>query len=281
MPLPRPYYTTSHGATYLGDTIDLIKHLEDESVDLILTSPPFGLQRKKAYGNVAAEKYVRWFLPFAREFHRVLKRHGSFVLDIGGSWNPGFPTKSLYNFELVVSLCKEIGFHLAQDFYWFNPAKLPTPAEWVTVRRIRVKDAVNTIWWLSKAPFPRPILPTLTAIDPLGRYAAYLEKCRKAGLCPHPTRHPEQLPDLVVMLFTDEDRLFPGYSCACEEPGVFNSGILGILSGTPLQDGSRYIERCDICERFASDEAAAMEYSRVKSGRNTYDIERKVVWVPE
>ena len=47
-------------------------------------------------------------------------------------------------------LCEEYGFKLAQDFYWWNPAKLPTPAEWVTVRRIRAKDAINKIWWLSK-----------------------------------------------------------------------------------------------------------------------------------
>ena len=52
-------------------------------------------------------------------------------------------------------LCREVGFHLAQDFFWWNPAKLPTPAEWVTVRRIRVKDAVNCIWWLSPTPWPK------------------------------------------------------------------------------------------------------------------------------
>ncbi len=52
-------------------------------------------------------------------------------------------------------LCEEYGFKLAQDFYWWNPAKLPTPAEWVTVRRIRVKDAINKVWWLSKTPWPK------------------------------------------------------------------------------------------------------------------------------
>ena len=52
-------------------------------------------------------------------------------------------------------LCEEYNFHLAEEFYWWNPSKLPTPAEWVTVRRIRVKDAVNTIWWLSKTPWPK------------------------------------------------------------------------------------------------------------------------------
>ncbi len=46
-------------------------------------------------------------------------------------------------------------FHLAQEFYWYNPGKLPSPAEWVTVRKIRVKDAVNCVWWLSKTPWPK------------------------------------------------------------------------------------------------------------------------------
>ncbi len=65
------------------------------------------------------------------------------------------PTRSLYHFELLITLCRDYGFHLCQDHYWWNPAKLPTPAEWVNIRRIRVKDAVNCIWWLSPSPWPR------------------------------------------------------------------------------------------------------------------------------
>jgi hypothetical protein len=75
--------------------------------------------------------------------------------DIGGSWKSGTPTRSLYHFDLLVMLCREYGFHLCQEHYWWNPAKLPTPAEWVNVRRVRVKDAVNCIWWLSLTPWPK------------------------------------------------------------------------------------------------------------------------------
>ncbi len=119
--------------------------------------PLYALQRKKEYGNVEAEKYVAWFLEFARVFHTILKDTGSFVLDIGGSWNRGEPTRSLYQYELLLDLCKIPGypFHLAQEFFWYNPARLPSPAEWVTVRRERVKDAVDCIWWLSKGPHPK------------------------------------------------------------------------------------------------------------------------------
>ena len=77
------------------------------------------------------------------------------VIDIGGAWKPGTPTRSLYHFKLLVMLCEEYGFHLAQEHFWWNPAKLPSPAEWVNIRRVRVKDAVNCVWWLSKTPFPK------------------------------------------------------------------------------------------------------------------------------
>jgi site-specific DNA-methyltransferase (cytosine-N4-specific) len=150
-----PYYTQNYGAAYLGDSQELIKFIEDNTINLIITSPPFALIRKKEYGNESAEKYIEWFLPFAYEFKRVLVDDGSFVLDLGGAYLPGNPVRSIYQYELLVRLCKEVGFFLAQEFYHYNPARLPTPAEWVTIRRIRVKDSVNVVWWLSKTPHPK------------------------------------------------------------------------------------------------------------------------------
>lgn len=149
------FHQTTLGQIVHGDSRDVLATYDGESVDLIMTSPPFGLVRKKDYGNVEASEYVDWFKSFAAEFHRVLKDNGSLVIDIGGAWNKGYPTRNLYHFKLLIMLCEEFGFHLAQDFYWWNPSKLPTPAEWVTVRRIRVKDAINTVWWLSKTPWPK------------------------------------------------------------------------------------------------------------------------------
>jgi DNA modification methylase len=156
----QPYYTTHLGAAFLGNSLELMADLPDASIDLICTSPPFALVRKKEYGNVDAHEYIEWFKVFAREFYRILKPTGSLVIDIGGTWLKGFPVRSLYHFELVIDLCKPkseggLGFFLAQELFWYNPAKLPTPAEWVTVRRERVKDAVNTVWWLSKEPHPK------------------------------------------------------------------------------------------------------------------------------
>ena len=158
LPAPQIVYTAQKGRIYRGDSLQLLNNHEmirPGSVNLIMTSPPFGLVRQKEYGNVDADQYVEWFRPFAKAFYNALTENGSLVIDIGGAWIPGQPTRSLYHYELLIMLCREYKFHLAQEFYWWNPSKLPTPAEWVTVRRIRVKDAVNCVWWLSKTPWPK------------------------------------------------------------------------------------------------------------------------------
>ena len=128
--------------------------LADESIDLVVTSPPYALEFQKEYGNQKKWQYVEWFLGFAEHIHRILKPTGSFVLNIGGSYIQGMPARSLYHFKLLIALCDEIGFHLAQECFWYNPAKLPAPAEWVNVRRFRIKDSVEYIWWLSVSPWP-------------------------------------------------------------------------------------------------------------------------------
>lgn len=150
-----PFYTTEKGSAYLGDSLHLMKWLPDDSVNLIVTSPPFALTSKKEYGNKNSDEYVAWFLQFAQEFKRILKPDGSFVVDLGGAYLPGYPTRSIYQYELLVRLCKELNFFLAQEFFHYNPARLPAPAEWVNVRRIRVKDSVNVVWWLSKTEYPK------------------------------------------------------------------------------------------------------------------------------
>jgi len=152
---PRLFHQTEFGQMFLGDSLDLMRDMAPKTVDLVITSPPFGLVRKKEYGNANASEYLAWFRPFADQFRRIIRDTGSLVVDIGGSWIPGQPTRSLYHFKLLIMLCEEYGFHLAQEFFWWNPAKLPTPAEWVNIRRIRVKDAVNTVWWLSPFPWPK------------------------------------------------------------------------------------------------------------------------------
>jgi site-specific DNA-methyltransferase (cytosine-N4-specific) len=150
-----PLYFTKRGRAFVGDALALLGQVADESIDLVLTSPPFALRRQKSYGNVEETEYVAWITPFSREVFRVLKKSGSFVLDLGGAYRAGVPSRSLYNFRVLLRLCDDVGFHLAEDFYWFNPAKLPSPIEWVNKRKIRAKDSVNTVWWFSKTDSPK------------------------------------------------------------------------------------------------------------------------------
>src|SRR5204863_8830641 len=86
-----PAYTTGFGAAYCGDSLELLAGLPDASINLVLTSPPFALQRQKTYGNKDQAEYIEWLTQFARQVHRVLKDDGSFVLDLGGAYEKGVP----------------------------------------------------------------------------------------------------------------------------------------------------------------------------------------------
>ncbi len=150
-----PYYTTELGAAVLADSLLAMRQLPDSSINLIITSPPYALHFKKEYGNADQSEYIDWLLPFAHEIKRILKDDGSFVLNVGGAWTPGRPTRSIYTYKLLIELVESVGLFLAQEFFWYNPAKMPVPAEWVTVRRIRVKDSVEFVWWFGKTPWPK------------------------------------------------------------------------------------------------------------------------------
>lgn len=148
-------YTTRRGLQLCGDSAELLACLPDQSVDLVLTSPPFALLRKKTYGNEEQDQYVEWLGRFGAAAYRVLKESGSFVLDLGGAYQRGKPVRSLYNYRVLLDFCDRLGYELAEEFFWFNPAKLPSPIEWVNKRKIRAKDAVNTVWWFSRCAEPK------------------------------------------------------------------------------------------------------------------------------
>jgi DNA modification methylase len=153
--LALPAYETPLGKQYIGDSRELLQQLPPESVDLIVTSPPFALVRKKRYGNEDQGEYVAWLAKFGEAARVVLRDTGSFVLDLGGAYRPGVPVRSLYNYRVLLEFCDVLGYHLAEEFFWHNTAKLPSPIEWVNKRKIRAKDAVDTVWWFSKTEFPK------------------------------------------------------------------------------------------------------------------------------
>ena len=220
------FFDTKLGGIYHGNSLQVLhKILKPRSIDLIVTSPPFGLVRKKSYGNEAAEKYCKWFRPFAEGMKRVLKPNGSLVIDIGGSWEKGKPTRSLYHFELLLMLCKEFGFHLCQEHYYWSPSRLPTPAEWVNIRRVRVKDAVNCIWWLSKTPYPKA--DNRRVLTP---YSKHMERLLKNGYQPNlrPSGHNISSkfkknnggaipPNILAMPNTESNSSYMSY---CEKMGL-------------------------------------------------------------
>ena len=97
------------------------------------------MNKKKAYGNLTGQQYIEWLSDFGPIFKELLAPNGSLVIELGNAWEPGVPTMSLLSLEALIGLKKSSNFHLCQEFIWNNTTKLPSPAEWVTVRRIRVR----------------------------------------------------------------------------------------------------------------------------------------------
>jgi site-specific DNA-methyltransferase (cytosine-N4-specific) len=122
---------------------------------LLFTSPPFPLRREKKYGNLQGDAFAKWMAGFAPLFTDFIKPDGSIVLELGNGWNVGTPTMSTASLKALLAFQESAGLHLCQEFICYNPARLPTPAEWVTIRRVRVKDSFTRVWWMSPTPFPK------------------------------------------------------------------------------------------------------------------------------
>jgi len=153
-----PIYNTDFGTYHLGNIDDVIK--EDKmkdyegKVSLILTSPPFPLVRPKKYGNLEGDEYLKWIGSIARYCKKLLTPEGSIVIEIGNSWVKGNPEMSILPIKSLLAFLEDGEYKLCQQFIWNNTAKLPSPAQWVNVKRIRVKDAFTNIWWMSNTNYP-------------------------------------------------------------------------------------------------------------------------------
>jgi hypothetical protein len=158
-PIPSVAYTTKRGVMYRGFAEDVFqsalakKHLG--KVQLILTSPPFPLNRKKKYGNRQGEQYVEWLAAFAPLFKEFLTDSGSIVVEMGNAWEAGEPAMSTLALEALLKFLKAGDLKLCQQFICYNPARLPTPAQWVNVDRIRVKDSYTHVWWMASTAHPK------------------------------------------------------------------------------------------------------------------------------
>lgn len=144
------------GVALWAETQSAVSLVESGLVNAIITSPPYALTRKKDYANqYAGREHADWLFERAKEWKRVLADDGSLFLNLGDVFVPGMPVMDLYQERLMIRLCDELGFFLAQRLSWENPSKMPAPAEWVTVRRVRVTPSVEQVWWLSKTPHPK------------------------------------------------------------------------------------------------------------------------------
>ena len=220
-----PLYTTEYGAAYVGDSLNLLDSLEEASINLVITSPPFALQREKSYGNVDQAAYIEWLTAFCRKVQRVLATDGSFVLDLGGAYQSKRPVRSLYNYRILLKLCDELNFHLAEEFFWYNPAKLPSPIEWVNKRKIRAKDAVDTVWWLSKSEMPKA--------DVRRVLTPYSERMKKLQADPDKYYKPKIRPSGHDI----------GNRFADDNGGAIPSNLLQIAN---TESNSRYIQLCKL-----------------------------------
>lgn len=151
-------YQREFGTLFAGDSFQALAHPPltkyRGKVQMVFTSPPFPLNRKKKYGNLVGEEYVEWLAAYAPLLIDYLTADGSIVIEVGNGWDEGQPTVSTLAIEALLAFKKRGGLHLCQEFICFNPARLPSPAQWVTIERCRVKDAFTRVWWMS--PVPRP-----------------------------------------------------------------------------------------------------------------------------
>jgi len=158
---PRPdiAYRTPRGRLLVGKAEEVLASAALDPwrgrVQLVFTSPPFPLLRKKKYGNLSGDAFAQWLAGFAQPLAGLLAPRGSIVIELGNGWNPGMPTVSTVGIKALLAFQEAANLHLCQEFICYNPARLPTPAEWVAVRRTRVKDAFTRVWWLSPNPDPK------------------------------------------------------------------------------------------------------------------------------
>lgn len=153
------YYSTNKGTLYLGDSINFLKNelytTVKGKIDLLITSPPFPLNNKKKYGNLKGEEYKNWFISLAPLYEDLLSETGSIIIEIGNAWENERPVQSLLHLECLLGFVKSSNLRLIQEFICYNPSKLPSPAQWVTVNRLRTVDSYTHIWWIAKNDYPK------------------------------------------------------------------------------------------------------------------------------
>jgi site-specific DNA-methyltransferase (cytosine-N4-specific) len=189
--VPRLAYSTKLGRMYKSKTEAFLdSHTAQRyrgKVQLLFTSPPFPLNTKKRYGNLQGEAYIEWLAAFAPAFRQFLKPGGSIVMEIGNAWEPKRPIMSTLGLEALLAFKRAGRFRLIQQFIVQNPARLPSPAQWVNVERIRVKDTFTHVWWLARSD--RPSADNKAILVPYSDAMKQLLETKKYNSGDRPSQH--------------------------------------------------------------------------------------------
>jgi DNA modification methylase len=191
LPDIRIAYQTPNGVSLIGDSAVVLRAMAGGNlkgrIQLVFTSPPFPLNRKKQYDNLQGEEFRSWLAGYAGVLKDLLAPDGSIVLEMGNAWEPGQPVMSTLALETLLEFKNVAGLHLCQEFIWHNPAKLPTPAQWVTIERIRVKDSFTRLWWMS--PTTKPKADNRRVLVPYSKSMRSLLKTGKYNAGRRPSEH--------------------------------------------------------------------------------------------
>ena len=183
-------YFTAQGVAVVGKSEEVLKRLSANlsgRVQLVFTSPPFPLNRKKKYNNLQGDAYKHWLADYAPLLTSLLTPTGAIVMEVGNAWEPGEPVMSTLALEALFAFKEKGHLKLCQEFIWHNPAKLPTPAQWVTVERIRVKDSFTRLWWMS--PVSRPKADNRNVLVPYSASMTSLLRRQRYNSGRRPSEH--------------------------------------------------------------------------------------------
>lgn len=223
---------TVEAVFYNADCLEALKLLPDNSVDLIVTSPPYADQRTKTYGGIKADKYVEWFLPITKELLRVLKPKGTFVLNIKEKVSGG--ERHTYVLELIIEMRKQ-GWLWTEEFIWHKkncfPGKWPNRFRDAWERLLQFNKAKDFNMYQDEVRVPmgdwaKTRLKNLSDTDKIrdnskvgsgfgknvskwvGRELAYptnvLNLATETGNKSHSAVFPKSLPEWFIKLFTKE-----------------------------------------------------------------------------
>lgn len=237
---PFPGYKTYRG-TYYNTKIEQFlecrqgKNLKGK-VNLIITSPPFPLNKKKSYGNLKGDEYLAWLEDLAPQLAALLSDDGSIVIEIGNAWNPDEPTMSLLPMEALIAFKRAANLHLCQEFICHNPARLPSPVQYVNVERSRMKDSWTRLWWLSRTPYPKA--DNRQALLPYSKAMLRLLKSQKYNSGKRPSEHSIGASSFLK----DNGGAIPASCLTKEALDAYLSSLLSISN--TISNGDPYLDYC-------------------------------------